>query len=150
MEINEIIVCKNYYKFNISKIEERYKAKYIGDFSIKDKRGWTPQPVSIFYVENPDISKGHTHYMGMFVDTFTTGLPQVYLCKGDSAFEEPFNAIVWEDKAYISCYQHHYVTNETNDFMIDGGRAYQRCGGGQGFVKVEIDKDKLIVKSERV
>jgi hypothetical protein len=128
---------------NIKKAEEKYGAKYIGDFCLKTVGGgWSEEPSAIFYQPNPNTELGHTHYFGLF-----TRMGSLYITKGDSAFEEPIAAIVGKDGEVVySRYRHDFrtLTSDTNTF-IDGGRDYCRRGGAAKSVYLTIDKDKLVV-----
>lgn len=109
----------------ITKIAEMYKAKYLGYWSIRRESGWTDEPVDVFYQSNPDTSKGHSHYFGMFV----TREGKAMITNAESAFSEPIVGIQTSDgEVIISRYRHDYVTKE--DYMIDGGRDYVRSTGG--------------------
>lgn len=136
-----IRVCKGYWGFTPHKIEEIYKARYIGDFEIRDKNGnWAEKPVSVFYQENPDIKKGHSHYFGLFkrdLDVFITG--------ANSAFEQPLiGAVADNGEIIISCYRHDYVVSQDGSVMIDGGKSYIRTNTSN-LVKIRIEKDKFII-----
>lgn len=113
----------------IRKIEEKYNAKYMGYWCTKrPSGGWNESPVDVFYVENPDTSKGHTNYFGMFIktDPYTgesTG--SVYITEASTAFSEPIAGIPTDDgEVIVSRYRHDYV--EKDGRMIDGGRDYTR------------------------
>lgn len=135
----KIVTSKNYHNLEINQIEKRYDVKYIGDFCIKDKNNnWTDFPVSIFYQNNPDISKGHSNYLGVY-----RSYENIFLIDGKSAFEENLKGIKYKNKIYISCYRHHYVSNKDNNFMIDGGRDYLRCSGGEGLVTLKMIEGKF-------
>lgn len=142
MQTNKITVCKNYWPFDIKKVEEKYNAKYIGDFALKDKyNGWTEQPAAIFYCENPDQSKGHTHYFGLLMRGKT-----VMITKGDSAFSQGLSgAIAKNGEIIISCYRHHFVEAEDGSCVIDGGRDYLHTNT-TNIVKLKINKDKLEIE----
>ncbi len=112
-------------KDGIRKIEEKYGAKYMGYWATKNSRGhWNESPVDVFYQPNPDTSKGHTHYFGMFIknDPFTgEGTGSVYITEASSAFSDPISGIATDDgEVIVSRYRHDYVTKDGR--MIDGGR----------------------------
>lgn len=106
----------------IRKIEEKYDAQYMGYWCTKSSSGnWNESPVDVFYVENPDTSKGHTNYFGMFVRDGS-----VYITEASTAFADPISGIVTDDgEVIVSRYRHDYVTK--GNYMIDGGRDYTRC-----------------------
>lgn len=112
------------YHFNangISKIEDKYGAKYLGFWCTKSLDGnWNETPVDVFHQPNPDTSKGHSEYFGMF----RRG-DRVWITNAESAFSEPMTGVICDDgKVLISRYRHDYRTK--GDRMIDGGRDYTR------------------------
>jgi len=136
-------IPKDGYHFNkdgIKKIEEHYTAKYMGYWCTKNPRdGWNEQPVDVFYVANPDTSKGHTNYFGMFTDE-----RGVMITNAESAFSEPITGLLCSDgEVIVSRYRHDYVVKE--DVMIDGGRDYTRMTRGNNrVVIVTVDQDQFV------
>ena len=120
----------------IADIAKHYGAKYMGPWSILQKSGWTIDPVDVFYQPNPDVSKGHSHYFGMF----RTFEGQVMITKAESAFSEPITGLLTDDgEVIVSRYRHDYVTK--GPYMIDGGRDYLRTSGNTAdgkLVKVTV------------
>lgn len=150
----EITVCKNYNGVNKEKVEEKYDAKYMGDFCLKMKDGsWGEKPASIFYVENPDIEKGHTHYFGIF-NTFKlvdgeVKYDKTFITKGDSAFEDDLvGAVADNGEIVISCFRHDYVESKDKSVFIDGGRDYVRHTLGCKLVKIKVEKDQFIINEQ--
>jgi hypothetical protein len=112
------------YHFNaegISKIEDKYGAKYLGFWCTKRLDGsWNETPVDVFHQPNPDTSKGHSEYFGMF----RRG-EGVWITNAESAFSEPMTGVICDDgEVLVSRYRHDYRTK--CDRMIDGGRDYTR------------------------
>jgi hypothetical protein len=147
----KFVICKNYYPINIKYVEDKYSAKYIGDFCIKNGDAWTQQPLAIFYCKEPDTTKGHTHYLAIgFKDRRVIGgktefsIP--YITKGDSAFEDITGLQLANGKVLISCYGHDFISE--GDSFIDGGRDYCRYSASEGdkLVNVIINKGKLKIK----
>lgn len=136
---------RGYYPLNIEKCEEKYNAKYIGDFQTKRPNGsWNDKPCAIFYVENPDISKGHSNYFGLFLDMVSSDSASIMITNGLSAIEEPFNAIQADNGEYIiSSYTHDYRVSTDDSVFIDGGRDYIRYPLEKMPVKLIINKDKF-------
>lgn len=127
-------------KEGIAKIEEHYQAKYMGYWCTKHPRGgWNDQPVDVFYVNNPDITKGHTNYFGMFHDE-----RGVMITNAESAFSEPMTGILCSDgEVIVSRYRHDCVVKE--NAMIDGGRDYTRMSQGNNqLVNITVDQDQFI------
>ena len=137
-------------KDSIRKIEEKYGARYMGYWATKNSRGgWNDSPVDVFYQPNPDTSKGHTHYFGMFIKTDPysgEGSGSVYITEASSAFSDVIAGIPTDDgEVIVSRYRHDYV--EKDGRMIDGGRDYTRSSVHRS-VSITVDGDKFIV-SER-
>lgn len=132
----------SYQPLNIPKVEENYGAKFVGDFCIKTKNGWSEEPVAIFYQPNPDVEKGHKHYFGLFVRD-----DSIYITDGTSAFSEPIVGIVTRGGEVIfSRYRHNFVERE--GVFIDGGRDYVRVGGDiTGLERVHVVPDGAILKA---
>ncbi len=130
---------ENGFHFNsdgIAKIAEHYGAKYMGPWSILRQSGWSIDPVDIFYQPNPDLSKGHSHYFGMF----RTFEGQAMITNAESAFSEPITGLLTDDgEVLVSRYRHDYV--EKGPYMIDGGRDYLRTSGNNAdgkLVKITV------------
>lgn len=119
---------------SVKKVEERYTATFMGPWCLKTVDGtWSEEPSDIFYVENPDTSKGHTHYFGIFYRG-----PALYITNGESAFEAPIVGAATEDgEVIVSRYRHDCVIKD--GIMIDGGRDYVRRSGGGKDVLVTVD-----------
>ena len=116
-------------KENIAKISAHYGSKYMGHWAIKGKSGWTEMPVDVFYQPNPDVSKGHSHYFGMYLNI--SKFPMI--TNAESAFSEPIIGILTDDgQVIVSRYRHDYVSK--GDYMIDGGRDYTKCSAGREVV----------------
>lgn len=108
----------------IAIIAKQYGAKYMGYWTIKRGLNWSDQPVDVFYQPNPDVSKGHSHYFGMF----RTFEGQAMITNAESAFSEPITGLLTDDgEVIVSRYRHDYV--EKGPYMIDGGRNYLRTSG---------------------
>ncbi len=131
----------------IRKIEENYGAKYMGYWCTKRPNGgWNDSPVDVFYQPNPDTTKGHTHYFGMFIkrDPYSgEGTGSVYITEASTAFSEPIAGIPTNDgEVIVSRYRHDYV--EKDGRMIDGGRDYTRSSM-HPTVTVTVDGDKFVI-----
>ena len=127
-----MFIKNNPYHFTlngISKLEELYKAKYVGPWCTKrlDGQSWNETPVDVFYVENPDRSKGHSNYFGMFVRDSKT-----FITNAESAFSEPIMGLLCSDgEVIVSRFRHDYIMKE--NLSVDGGRDYfRRSALGEG------------------
>ena len=117
------IVKKPYWlkEDTLSIIETLYNAKFMGFWSIQAPDGsWYAKPVDVFYVEEPDVSKGHSNYFGIFWQN-----DGWLICDAQSAFSVPMlGALCPDGEVLVSRYRHDYV--EKGDILIDGGREYTR------------------------
>ena len=128
-------------KNGIAKIEKHYGAKYMGYWAISGAAdySWSEIPVDVFYQPNPDLSKGHSYYFGMY-----QGDQGVMITNAESAFSEPITGILTEDgEVIVSRYRHDCVIKE--DYMIDGGRDYTRSSGGK-FVNVTVKNSEFVLE----
>ena len=67
----------------------------------------------------------------------------MYITDGTKAFLEPFIAVKDENNVYISCYRHHFNSNEDNSVFIDGGRDYTRYTLDNELVEVIVEKGEF-------
>lgn len=111
----------------IEKIQRQYGAVHMGYWCTKKPNGsWNESPVDVFYQPNPDVSKGHSHYFGVFIQQ-----NQVYITDAASAFSEPMMGVLCEDgEVLVSRYRNDCVMK--NDAMVDGGRDYLRYTCNEG------------------
>jgi len=125
----------------IAIIAKQYGAQYMGPWSILQKSGWSIDPVDVFYQPNPDVSKGHSHYFGMF----RTFEGRVMITNAESAFSEPITGLLTETgEVIVSRYRHNCVVK--GPFMIDGGRDYLRTSGNTAdgkLVKVTVENGEF-------
>jgi len=116
------------YWFNdkqIGIIQEKYNAKYMGYWCTKRNGGgsWNEVPVDVFYVENPDTSKGHTNFFGMFRKG-----ENVLITDASSCFSVPMTGILTKQgEVVVSRFRHDY--RGAGDGAIDGGRDYTKLIG---------------------
>ena len=138
-----LVTPKDGFHFNeqqIAKISNLYHAVYMGYWCTKPSSGqWNEQPVDVFYVEQPDRTKGHTNYFGMYM---VDGSP--YICEASSVFSEPITGVLCEDgEVIVSRYRHDYVTK--GKYMIDGGRDYVRSHGAASYVTVTVHGGEFVL-----
>jgi len=128
---------------SIANIENSYNAKYMGYWCTNNtkNRQWNDTPVDVFYVANPDRSKGHTNYFGMYVRNNSS-----YIIDASSAFSVPITGILTNDgEVIVSRYRHDYV--EKDGYMIDGGRDYLKCSSKfQTFVNVSVVDGEFVLE----
>ena len=127
---------------SIATIEKEYNAKYMGYWCTNNtkNRQWNDTPVDVFYVANPDRSKGHTNYFGMYVRYNSS-----YIIDASSAFSVPITGILTNDgEVIVSRYRHDYIVKD--GYIIDGGRDYLKCSGNSltTFVNVSVEDGEFV------
>lgn len=122
----------------VSKLEDYYRAKFMGHWCIKDKyENWNDQPVDVFFQPNPDLEKGHSYYFGVFKAHDEKGKMNLYLCDAHTAFSEPIYGVLSDDgEVLISRYRNDL--REKNDHFIDGGRGYIRRSPHSKLIEVSV------------
>lgn len=132
---------KNYYGFDIEKVEEKYKAKYIGDFEINEKK-----PVlAVFYQPNPKTELGHSSYFGLFVEPFST---KIFITNAQDILKKEYPAIELPNGEYLmSTYTHDYKERLIGDdfYMIDGGGGFYIR-----YSPPDVKIDKFVVKEDKL
>jgi len=118
----------------IKTVEESKGAVFMGCWCIKTAQGtWAEEPVDVFYVPNPDVAKGHSHYFGLF---FRQG--QLFITNAASAFESPITGAVLESgEVIVSRYRHDFV--QKNEVFVDGGRDYFRASSPIKTTSVQVN-----------
>lgn len=141
----------HFMKEGIKKIEETYGGKYVGYFCILQPSGnWSQMPIDVFYQPNPDLSKGHSHYFGVFMQN-----GKVCITNAISVTEQNILGIVAQDgEVVVSRYRHDFRRSRDGSVFIDGGRDYTRYGWSDGadfdgdvlpkLIEVKIVKDELV------
>ena len=121
-----IVTRKPYWSINIDKVEQGFGGIYMGDFATRSPSGaWNDAPVCVFFQPNPDVSKGHKNYFGIFARD-----GNVFVTDATSAFSDKLYGRLADDgEVVISGYRHDYVTSEDESVWIDGGRDYTRSNG---------------------
>lgn len=125
----------------INGAEDHYKAKYMGSWCVKDKKGnWTDSPVEVFYNPEPDISLGHSNYLGLY-----TSNNNVFVCDAASAFEASIYGLTYGNEVYVSKYRHDFVSTPDGSF-IDGGRDYVKTNKALDVIALEVIEGKFYIK----
>lgn len=143
---------KQYWGFDIAKVQERYNATYVGDFAIRDSRGdWTEEPFAIFWQEKPPV-EGYSHYFALRVQH---GTNQVWITSGGSLEDVRIRGVVADnDEVVYSRYRHDFVQSSDGSVFIDGGRDYVRMGGknlvGRAVVDIVLDGPRLVIQEAQL
>lgn len=108
--------------FKISEIENKYNAKYVGEFCLKTRDGsWADEAASIFYQKTPPVA-GYSHYFALIKRD-----GQIYITSGQSAVEGTIWGIQAKDGEIIySRFRHDYRVSKDKSVFIDGGRDYTK------------------------
>lgn len=144
----ELHKCTPFYfdKETATRIALQYNAKYLGPWSIKDNSGnWTRNPVEVFYQPNPDFSKGHSNYFGIFYKPIRD---QLMICNAESAFSAPMLGILENGIVYISKYRHDFMKTPEGK-IIDGGRDYLHCSAFASLVEVTVKDGEFIFTGKK-
>jgi hypothetical protein len=123
-------------------LEKHYGAKYMGYWAIHGTAdySWSSNPVDVFYQPNPDVSKGHSHYFGMFRNEDD----KIMICNAESAFSDPITGILTDDgEVIVSRYRRDFVLK--GNYFVDGGRDYIRSSGGE-FVNVTVKNGEFVLE----
>lgn len=75
---------------NIKLVEEHYNAKYVGRFGLDRRVFDTDIMGDVFYVENPDTSKGHSNYFALFRDAIDGKL---FITNAEKVAEKTYPAL---------------------------------------------------------
>jgi hypothetical protein len=110
---------------NVSAVEEKYNAVFMGDFCLRAKGGgWANAPAAVFWQAKPPV-EGYSNYFALMFQG-----EQLYITSGASAFESDIAAIEGPDGEIIhSRYRHDFRSLKGGGGFIDGGRDYTRTGG---------------------
>jgi len=121
--------------FDIARAEKAFKAKYVGEFSIKGKTDWVNFPVSIFYTKKPH-PKG-SNYLGIYTKDGALSVTD-----GISATDHTWIGVLDEETKTIlySAYRHDYQTYK--DLTADGGAEYT-IGSMHSAVSFQIEDGKI-------
>jgi hypothetical protein len=102
--------------------------------------GWSETPVDVFYVAEPDRSKGHTNYFGMYVRYDIS-----YIIDASSAFSAPITGILTNNgEVIVSRYRHDHVVKD--GYIIVGGRDYLKWSSNSllRFVNVSVEDGEFV------
>lgn len=110
-------------------IEKTYNAKYCLFTEIEFSGRFT-EGVHVFYVENPDVSKGHTHYFYIRQNyyTYRDVDDRNWVIGGFDWKEMSIEGLDIDGEFWYSATRHDYVETPIN-VAIDGGRCYTRIIG---------------------
>lgn len=145
----------------VDKVEREYGGKYIGDFAIMAKQGWTTQPAMIFWQETPP-NPSYSNYYAIIKNH----IGQFLITDGSSVADIPIPGLenIQTGEIIYTSYKYDYqsclIDDDITDRMfIDGGYEFYRYGGGpktrlvtlvirDGVLQVEDNPDSLYLKAK--
>lgn len=118
---------------DIAKVEELYKAKFVGQFPLKARGGgWIEEPADVYWQANP--AEGHKNYFGLIVQNGS-----LLITDGTSAVEGEITGVVADDGEVVySRFRHDYRVSTDKSVFIDGGRDYFRCGSVDKLITLKV------------
>ncbi len=131
--------------FNIPTIEEKYKAKFVGQLALKIGGMWSADdPAEVYYQETPPV-EGYSKYFALMMRNGAG-----YIMDGSSAVEGVINGVEANDGEIIySRARHDYRTSADGSASIDGGRDYmKRAGGGRTICMKIVDGEWYELEEE--
>ena len=136
-------------KEGIKLIEKKYKAKFVGIFSLKQTYfGWRNFASYIFYVEKPEKIY-YSNYIAVSEEILSLEPFESRLVVSDgSSFNcEPIFALVSDDGEIIySAYGNDFAVSSDGSCYIDGGRLYTRYTPGKDLIELEIVGSEIRIK----
>lgn len=134
MKLLEVNSGRKDCQFNIANVENKYNAKYVGQFCLRDKYGnWVNDIAEVFWQPTPPV-EGYSNYFALFIRDGAT-----FITSGASAVEGTLYAVQADDGEIIySRYRHDYRVSQDKSVWIDGGRDYTRHGSHGKLIELKI------------
>jgi hypothetical protein len=110
--------------FDVAAVEARYKARFVGQFSLKTKDGgWSGDSCGDVYYQNTPPVEGYSHYFALVQNNGAC-----FITSGQSGVDGVLTGIVADNGEIIySRYRHDYRESTDQSVFIDGGRDYLKC-----------------------
>lgn len=121
--------------FDISKVEEKYNAKFVGRLCLKTHSGnWQEDSCADIYWQATPPVEGYSNYFGLIIQCGSA-----YIISGASAVEGILNGVIADDGEIIySRYRHDMRYSSDRSVWIDGGRDYVRGGMHGKYIIMKI------------
>jgi hypothetical protein len=135
-------------KKGIKLIEKKYKAKFVGVFSLKQSDGWRNFPSYIFYVEKPE-KMDYSNYIAVSQEILSIDplITRTVVSDGSSFNCEPIFALKADNGEVIySAYRNDYEESGDGSAWIDGGRQYTRYSPEKDLIELEIVDGEIKIK----
>ena len=111
-------------------VKEKYNAKYVGEFALPVKNGYSEQAWPVFYTATPDKSKGHSHYFALILQGQNVMISNASFIEG-----KLISAIrAFNGEVIYSAAVHDFVESSDGSCWIDGGFDYTRYGYPTAFM----------------
>lgn len=127
------------------KVEEKYNAKYIGDFALKTRDGgWSISPGQLYWQEKPPV-EGYSNYFAIITQN-----GGVFITSGQCVADVEISACRSGDEILYSRYRWDNRTSKDGNCSIDGGRDYTKWSGTpQEFLTLKLDGPELKIISRQ-
>ncbi len=126
----------------IAKIENKYNAKWVGQFPLKTKSGnWSSDNCAdVYYQETPPV-EGYSNYFGLIIQC-----GELYITSAACLENIEVIGVVSDDNEVIySRYDHDMRYSTDKSVWIDGGFSYIRSCVGAKLVSLKLVKNELIL-----
>ena len=147
------ILNRNLLGLNIKAVEEKYSAKYVGDFCRKIDGEWENRPAAVFYQENPPKIAKSNYFALILVTEYGIDLEPIgetmYISDGASAVSEVVAGIVAKNGDVIySVYRRDHPTSPDESVSIGGGRDYVLTNNSDSdrLVHITVKDGELIIE----
>lgn len=119
---------------DIAKVEEKYNAKFVGQFCLKTRDGqWANSPADVYWQATPPVA-GYSNYFGLIIQG-----GDLYITSGAAGVEPIITGVVADDGEIIySRYRHDYRTSKDGSVFIDGGRDYTKGGTHGRYINIKV------------
>ena len=133
----------NSLSINFKKVEDAYKAKYVGEFTLKTKDGsWGNKPVSVFYTKEAH-PKG-SNYFGLFITNDYKLMITNAAIVADKVWSGVLNSKT--NEILYSAYRHDF--QEYGGMMADGGADYNRTSAHPYAEFKIVDGEFIVTRTE--
>lgn len=120
---------------DIDKVEEKYKAKFVGQLALKTQSGgWSSDTCGDVYYQVTPPHDGWSNYFALIVRG-----KAIYITSGASAVDGLLTAVIADDGEIVySRYRHDFRRSTDNSVFIDGGRDYVKGSITGQYVNLKI------------
>ena len=119
---------------DIAKVEEKYNAKFVGQFCLKTRTGdWANSPADVYWQATPPVA-GYSNYFGLIIQG-----GELFITNGEAGVIPVITGVVADDGEVIySRYRHDFRTSKDGSVSIDGGRDYTRGDTHGKYINLKV------------